>query len=136
MNPHFFAHWLTTGSALAVTSWMLSGVRIDSLFSLGLAALVLGLINASVRPLLLLLTLPFTMLTLGLFYFIVNGVAFSLAATLVPGFSVTSFFSAILGAVNVGLVSWFISLFVGEPRRTTRSTVVEVHRHRDGRWGP
>ena len=98
MSSHFFIHWLTTAGALGVTAWMLAGVSVDSLFSLGLAALVLGFVNAIIRPLLLLLTLPFTLLTLGLFYFIVNGVAFGLAAVLVPGFGVTSFFSAILGA--------------------------------------
>ena len=134
MSSHFFVHWLTTAGALSVTAWMLAGVSVDSLFSLGLAALVLGFVNAIIRPLLLLLTLPFTLLTLGLFYFIVNGVAFGLAAVLVPGFGVTSFFSAILGAFTVGLVSWCIGIFVGTPSETNRSVVVDVHRRQDGRW--
>ena len=137
MRPHlFFIQWLTTSAALGLTALMLSGVLIDSVFSLGFAALVLGLINAIVRPLLVVLTLPLTMLSLGLFYFIVNGIAFGLASVLVPGFIVTSFFSAILGAVCVGLVSSCIGIFVRVPRETTRSTVVELHRHRDGRWAP
>jgi len=134
MSSHFFVHWLTTAGALSVTAWMLAGVSVDSLFSLGLAALVLGFVNAIIRPLLLLLTLPFTLLTLGLFYFIVNGVAFGLAAVLVPGFGVTSFFSAILGAFAVGLVSWCIGIFVGTQSETNRSVVVDVHRRQDGRW--
>ena len=134
MSSHFFVHWLTTAGALGVTAWMLAGVSVDSLFSLGLAALVLGFVNAIIRPLLLLLTLPFTLLTLGLFYFIVNGVAFGLAAVLVPGFGVTSFFSAILGAFTVGLVSWCIGIFVGTQNETNRSVVVDVHRRQDGRW--
>ena len=134
MSSHFFIHWLTTAGALGVTAWMLAGVSVDSLFSLGLAALVLGFVNAIIRPLLLLLTLPFTLLTLGLFYFIVNGVAFGLAAVLVPGFGVTSFFSAILGAFTVGLVSWCIGIFVGTQNETNRSVVVDVHRRQDGRW--
>ena len=134
MSSHFFVHWLTTAGALSVTAWMLAGVSVDSLFSLGLAALVLGFVNAIIRPLLLLLTLPFTLLTLGLFYFIVNGVAFGLAAVLVPGFGVTSFFSAILGAFTVGLVSWCIGIFVGTQNETNRSVVVDVHRRQDGRW--
>ena len=134
MSSHFFIHWLTTAGALGVTAWMLAGVSVDSLFSLGLAALVLGFVNAIIRPLLLLLTLPFTLLTLGLFYFIINGVAFGLAAVLVPGFGVTSFFSAILGAFTVGLVSWCIGIFVGTQNETNRSVVVDVHRRQDGRW--
>jgi putative membrane protein len=82
------------------------------------------------------LTLPFTVLTLGLFYFIVNGIAFGLAAFLVPGFSVASFFTAVLGAFVVGAISWFIGIFRSRRDQTTRrSAVVDVHRHRDGRWG-
>ena len=134
MSSHFFVHWLTTAGALGLTAWILAGVSVDSLFSLGLAALVLGFVNAIIRPLLLLLTLPFTLLTLGLFYFIINGVAFGLAAVLVPGFGVTSFFSAILGAFTVGLVSWCIGIFVGTQNETNRSVVVDVHRRQDGRW--
>ena len=135
MSTLFLAHWLTTAVALGVTAWVLPGVRVDGLFSLGLAGLVLGFVNAIVRPLLVLLTLPFTLLTLGLFYFVVNGLAFGLAAFLVPGFSVASFFSAVFGAAAVGLVSWFIGGFTGTRPRSRGSMVVEVRRHPDGRWG-
>ncbi len=134
MNPLFLAHWLTTAAALAVTAVVLPGVRVDGLFSLALAALVLGFVNAVVRPLLLLLTLPFTVLTLGLFYFVVNGLAFALAAFLVPGFGVASFFSAVLGAMAVGLVSWFIGGLTGARPRARGSVVIDVRRGRDGRW--
>lgn len=135
MSTLFFVQWLTTGVALAVTALVLPGVRVDGLFSLALAALVLGFVNAVVRPLLVLLTLPFTLLTLGLFYFVVNGVAFALAAFLVPGFSVASFFSAVFGAMAVGLVSWFIGGLTGARPSSRGSTVVEVRRRPDGRWG-
>ena len=135
MNVRFLAHWLTTATALGVTAWILPGVRVDSLIALAVAALVLGFVNAIVRPLLVLLTLPFTVLTLGLFYFIVNGIAFGLAAALVPGFSVASFFTAMLGAFIVGVISWFIGMVGGRRDKTTgRAGVVEVHRHHDGRW--
>ncbi len=136
MNPGFLTHWLTTAVALGVTAWILPGVQVDSLFALAVAALVLGFVNAIVRPVLVLLTLPFTVLTLGLFYFIVNGIAFGLAAALVPGFRVTSFFTAVLGAFVLGVVSWFIGMFSGKKQTTrVRTGVVDVHRHRDGRWG-
>ena len=139
MRRGFFAHWFTTAVALGATTWMLSGVQVDSLGAMAVAALVLGFINAIIRPILVVLTLPFTVLTLGLFYFVINGVAFGLAAALVPGFRVSSFFSAVVGAAFVGLVSWFIGGVTG--RRTTGATrsrstgVVDVHRRRDGRWG-
>ena len=139
MRSGFLAHWFTTAVALGATTWMLSGVQVDSLGALAVAALVLGFTNAIIRPILVLLTLPFTVLTLGLFYFVINGVAFGLAAALVPGFRVSSFFSAILGAAFVGLVSWFIGGATGRrgsgAKRTQTSGVVEVRRHRDGRWG-
>jgi putative membrane protein len=73
------------------------------------AALVLGLVNAVVRPVLVLLTLPLTMLTLGLFYLVVNGIAFGMAAALVPGFSVASLGSAVMGALVVALISWLVA---------------------------
>ena len=107
----FLTHWLTTAVALGAASWILPGVTVSSATALLVAALVLGFVNAVVRPVLVLMTLPFTLVTLGLFYFVVNGLAFGLAAWLVPGFGVRSFVWAILGAFIVGLVSWFIGGF-------------------------
>lgn len=110
---YFLLHWLTTAIALAVAGWILPGVTLTSLPALLAAALVLGFVNAIVRPILVVLTLPITLLTLGLFYLVVNGLAFGLAAWLVPGFMVTSFGWAMLGALVVSLVSWFIGSFAG-----------------------
>ncbi|MEE8130138.1 MAG: phage holin family protein [Vicinamibacterales bacterium] len=107
----FFAHWLTTALALGVAGWILPGVTISSPTALLVAALVLGFINAVVKPILVLLTLPITVMTLGVFYLVVNGMAFALAAWLVPGFIVRSFGWAMLGALLVGAVSWFIGSF-------------------------
>ena len=87
----FFAHWLTTALALGVAGWILPGVTISSPTVLLVAALVLGFVNAVVKPILVLLTLPITVMTLGVFYLVVNGMAFALAAWLVPGFTVRSF---------------------------------------------
>ncbi len=107
----FLAHWITTALALGAVSWMLPGVTLSSLPALLVAALVLGFVNAVVKPVLVLLTLPITVLTLGLFYLVVNGLAFAFAAWLVPGFDISSFGWAMLGALLVGLVSWFIGTF-------------------------
>ena len=107
----FLAHWITTALALGAVSWMLPGITLSSLPALLVAALVLGFVNAVVKPVLVLLTLPITVLTLGLFYLVVNGLAFAFAAWLVPGFDVSSFGWAMLGALLVGLVSWFIGTF-------------------------
>jgi putative membrane protein len=108
----FIVHWVITAVALVVADWALPGVRIGSGLSLAIAAVVLGFVNALVRPLLVILTLPLTILTLGLFYLVVNGIAFALAAALVPGFTVSSLGSAIEGALIVSLVSWAIGWVV------------------------
>ena len=69
----FLMHWFSVGVALAVAAWLLPGVVVESVPALIIAALVLGLVNAVIRPILLILTLPITVLTLGLFYLVVNG---------------------------------------------------------------
>lgn len=109
----FFVHWLVLSVALWVAAYLVPGVGVSSWQSLAIGALVLGFVNAIVRPVLVILTLPITILTLGLFYLIVNAAAFGLAAALVPGFSIASLGSAVLGALVVSVVSWFIGLFTG-----------------------
>jgi putative membrane protein len=104
----FLLHWLVVAVGLAVAAAIVPGVEVSSLGALAIAAIVLGFVNAIVRPILFILTLPITLLTLGLFYLVVNGIAFGLAAALVPGFTVASWLSAIGGAFVTGFISWVI----------------------------
>lgn len=104
----FLLHLGITALALAASAHFVSGVHFSSGWALVVAALVLGFVNAVVRPVLVVLTLPITILTLGIFYLVVNGVAFSIAAALVPGFTVASLGSAVLGALVVTIVSWAV----------------------------
>ena len=113
----FLVHWLVVALGLAAATYLVPGVSISSGTALAFGALVLGFVNAVVRPVMTLLTLPLTLLTLGLFYLVVNAAAFGLAAALVPGFSVASFWAALLGALVVSLVSWFIGAFLAKPGR-------------------
>jgi putative membrane protein len=108
----FLVHWLVVALGLAVATYIVPGVTVASGSALAVGALVLGFVNAVVRPLLTILTLPLTLLTLGLFYLVVNAAAFGLAAAIVPGFSVASFWAALLGALVVSLVSWLVGAFV------------------------
>ena len=110
----FVIHWLVVAAALWIATSIVPGVRVNSTGTLLLAALVLGLVNALVRPVLFLVTLPITVITLGLFYLVVNGLAFGLAAALVRGFTVTSFTSAVLGALVVSVVSWVLGSIASE----------------------
>lgn len=108
----FLIHTLVLAIAIWITTAIVPGVNVTSWTSLAVAALVLGVVNAIVRPILVILTLPITVLTLGLFYLVVNGLAFGLAAALVPGFEITSWTAAILGALLTSIFSWFIGIFV------------------------
>lgn len=87
---------------------LVNGVSIDGLYAATVVAIVLGLLNVLVRPILIALTLPITIVTLGLFIFILNGILFYFVGTIVKGFYVTGFIPALLGALIVSLVSWGI----------------------------
>lgn len=104
-------HWLALALALWLVSRLLRGVRFDSVKALLAAALVLGLVNAYVRPLLWLLTLPFTLLTLGLFLLVINALMLLLTASLVPGFRLSGFWTAMLASVLVSLFSLLLDHF-------------------------
>ena len=92
-------------------SAFLPGMRYDSTGSLILASLLLGILNAFVRPLLLILSAPLILLTLGLFILVVNGLMLLLVPALVPGFHVAGFWSAFWGAIVIGIISWILSAF-------------------------
>ena len=102
----FLLRLLLNGLAIMVAAWFVPGVRLAGMVPAIFAGILLGLVNALVRPLLLLLTFPFTLLTLGLFIFVVNAICFALTAALVPGFDLSGFTAAFFGAIVVSLVSW------------------------------
>ena len=102
---------------------LLAGIQIDDNGTLVVAALLYGVVNAVVRPLAVLFTLPLTVLTLGLFLFVVNAAMFGLVAALLDGFHVAGFGSALLGSIVVGLTGWLASWYVG-PRGRVEVLVV------------
>jgi putative membrane protein len=115
-------HLIVVTVALGAAAWMLPGIGLQSVPALLVGGLVLAAVNAWIRPIMVFLTFPLTVFTFGLLLFVVNGVAFALAAWLVPGFSVAGFGWAILGAAVVSLLSLFLSGIVEDPpERTVRS---------------
>jgi putative membrane protein len=122
----FFLRLLITALGLWVADRLLPGIVITGTGSLIVSALLLGIVNAVIRPIILILTLPLTILTLGLFVLIVNGISLAIAAWLVPGFHIAGLWSATLGAIIVGLISWAASAFVGGSGRIERMQRVEV----------
>ncbi len=98
--------------ALMVIAYLVPGISVRGLGAAILAALVLGLVNAVVRPILVLLTLPVTLVTLGLFLLIINAAMFGLAAALVPGFHVNGFGAALVGSVLYSIAGWLTSRYL------------------------
>ena len=117
---------LVTALGLWAATAIVPGVTIHGLGSLIGAALLLGLVNAVIRPIILILTLPLTLLTLGLFIFVVNGISLALVAWLMPGFTLSGFGAAILGSIVVGLTGWVASIFIGSTGRLEHIHRVEV----------
>ena len=101
--------WLINTAALLALPYLMSSIRVDSFGSALVAALVLGLINTFIRPVLVLLTLPATLLTLGLFIFVINGLLFWAVGSWIEGFHVAGFWSAVGGAILYSIISWALS---------------------------
>ena len=105
-------HWLVNALALLALPYVFTTIKVDSFTTALIAALVLGLINTLIRPLLVLLTLPVTILTLGLFIFVINGLLFWLVGSFIQGFVVAGFWWGVLGAIVYSLISWLLSALV------------------------
>jgi putative membrane protein len=101
--------WILNAVALLAVAYLMPSIHVASFGAAMLAALLLGLINTVVRPLLLLLTLPVTLLTLGLFIFVINGLMFWFAGSLIEGFAVGGFWSAVFGSLLYSVVSWALT---------------------------
>ena len=122
----FLVRLLITALGLWVADQLLPGITIASTGALIVSALLLGIVNAVIRPIIFFLTLPLTVLTLGFFILIVNGISVALVAWLIPGFHVTGLLSATLGAIIVSLTSWIASHFIGNSGKIERMKRVEV----------
>lgn len=108
--------WLVNTLALFIVAHVVDGIDYTSIVSLAIAALVLGLLNAIVKPLLFWLTLPLTIVTLGLFVLVLNAAMLGLTALLIPGFTIEGFWPAILGAILLAIISFFTS-WIGREKR-------------------
>jgi putative membrane protein len=104
--------WLINAVALIAVAYLLPTITVSSFGVALVAALVLGLVNAVVRPVLVLLTLPVTVLTLGLFIFVINGLLFWMVGSWLEGFAVAGFWAGVFGAILFSLVSWLLSALV------------------------
>ncbi|WP_029044232.1 MULTISPECIES: phage holin family protein [Cupriavidus] len=111
------AVWIINAAALFLVGNLISGIHLGGFGSAMIAALVLGLVNTLIRPILVILTLPVTLLTLGLFIFVINALLFLFVGKLLSGFVVSGFGAALLGSILYSVISWALSsLLLGERR--------------------
>ena len=108
--------WLVNALALLALPYLFKSIQVDDFVTALLAALVLGLVNALIRPVLVLLTLPVTLLTLGLFIFVINGLLFWFVGSFVPGFHVAGFWAGVFGAIVYSIISWVLSALIPDRR--------------------
>jgi len=112
MRRGLLIRWLILTIAIFITAYLINGIHVAGFFSAFFAAAILGLLNAFFRPILLILTLPINILSLGLFTFIINAMLLMMVSGLIPGFQVYGFWSAVFGSLLISLVSWLLTSFI------------------------
>ncbi|QQY08552.1 MAG: phage holin family protein [Candidatus Xiphinematobacter sp.] len=121
----FVIRWIVTTVAIYVASTIVPGIHIGSLATLVGTSLLLGVVNSFMRPILLLLSTPFVLLTMGTFVFVINALLLSLVAWLLPYFQIEGFWSAFLASFFISLISWMLNLFFRTGDRRIR---IAAHR--------
>jgi len=131
--------WLVVTAAIIFASYLLEGIEIRDFFSAFFAAAALGILNALFRPILIILTLPINILTLGLFTFLINALMLKMASEIIPGFEVHGFWTAIFGSLIISVISWLLNAFINDKGRIERTArrkkedVIDMERKGD-RW--
>ena len=116
----FLASLVLNALAILAAAWLVPGLDLETNGAALAAGIILGFVNAIVRPVLLILTFPLTLVTLGLFIFVVNAICLALTAAVIPGFHIDGFLSALLGAFVVSVVSWILNGLLMPPRDAER----------------
>jgi len=125
--------WLIVTVAIILASYLLDGIEIKNFFSAFFAAAALGILNALFRPILIVLTLPINILTLGLFTFLINALMLKMASGIIPGFEVHGFWTAIFGSLIISTISWLLNAFISDRGRVERVDVHDLQKRGD-RW--
>lgn len=122
--------WLILTASILAAAYLVPGIQAGSFFSAFAAAAVLGILNALLRPVLIILTLPVTVLSMGLFLFVINALLLMMVSGVVGSFHVFGFGSALLGSLVISLVGWILNSFINDRGRVE---YIEL-RHREGKW--
>ncbi|MFW6052342.1 MAG: phage holin family protein [Desulfosalsimonas sp.] len=114
--PVLIAKWLILTAAVMLAAWLIENIEVSGFISAFFAAAAIGVLNLFFRPFLLILTLPINIMTLGLFTFVINALMLKIASGLIPGFTVTGFWSTLLGAMVISAASWILNSMLADTR--------------------
>jgi putative membrane protein len=123
--------WLILTVAILSAAYLLDGMEVRGFTSAFFAAAVLGILNAVLRPVLIILTLPLNILSLGLFTFVINAFLLKMASGVIPGFEVHGFWPALFGSLIISLVSWLLSSLINDRGRVE---VIDLKKRSGNRW--
>ncbi len=123
--------WLVLTAAIVFSSYLISGIQVKGFFSALFAAAILGILNVFFRPVLIILTLPINILTLGLFTFVINALMLKMASGVISGFEVHGFWSAVFGALVISAFNWILHSLVNERGRVE---FLDLKKRDDDRW--
>jgi len=134
-KPGIVIRWVILTAAIMFASYLLDGIHVSGFFSALFAAAILGVLNVILRPVLLLLTLPINILTLGLFTFVINAILLMMVSGVIAGFNVSDFWSALFGSLLISIVNAILNAFVKDRKVYKKnSSTIEMKKKRDGRW--
>ncbi len=126
--------WLILTAALTLASYLIDGIRVSGFFCALSTAAILGFLNIFFRPILLILTLPINIVSLGLFTFVVNAVMLKMASGLISCFEVHGFWPAVFGSVVISAVNFILSSFVISQGRVRRVDFIDLKKGKDDTW--
>ena len=127
--------WLILTAAIMLTSYLLDGIQVSGFFSALLAAAILGFLNVFLKPVLIVLTLPFNILTLGLFTFVINAILLMMVSGVMSGFTVRDFKSALLGSLLISVVNALLGFLVTDRKKPEKDNlIIEMKKTDDNRW--
>jgi putative membrane protein len=123
--------WLILTLAIMIATYLIEGIEVKGFGSALFAAAILGILNAFFRPILIILTLPINILTLGLFTFVINALLLMMASGVIGGFEVHGFWAAFWGSLVISLISWLLSSFINEHGRVG---YIDLKKRENGKW--
>ena len=124
--------WLILTAAIMVASYLIEGIHVKGFFSAFFTAGILGILNIFFRPIILILTLPINIITLGLFTFVINALMLKMASGMISGFEVYGFWSAVFGSLIISVVSWILNSFINEKGGVE---YIDLKKRGGNRWG-